>query len=104
MTDEQTEPNPLQWMQDAPTRFGAGVAAATVELGDGQIIPALTFVFRSPNDADEPITVTLIAEAAMFREFQKRLDKAITAATRQVRARLSLRVAGNGKLVVPRHD
>lgn len=87
----------LSWMHDAPRRFGAGVASATVEFDDGSIVPSLTFVFLAPNDSEPPITVSLIADEDVLRVFQAKLDKAITQAVRQRRGFLALRSQSNGK-------
>ena len=73
------------WAGGAPLRSNVIVMPSVAAIGTG-FLPALTFSFRHVND--QPITVTLVASEQVLRRFQRDLDKTVTAAVREVRARL----------------
>lgn len=70
------------WIDEAPKRWDVVVVGAVATIED-RLIPAVTFGFRGGTEA--PVTVTLVNTEIDLRRFQKKLDKAITDALREVR-------------------
>ena len=73
----------MSWLQEAPRRLRAHVEAATIESPDESVWPALAFAFESPDAA--PVTCVFVGREIELRRLQRELDKAITAAIRQVK-------------------
>jgi hypothetical protein len=71
------------WVKDAPKRINPIVVGSTCEIGDTKS-PAVSMAFHGLRPFDT-ISVTLIGTEFDLRKFQKDIDRAITAALRDVR-------------------
>jgi hypothetical protein len=81
----------IEWLDNAPRFTGVNVGPITIEYED-KPYPALVFQFLRASAQDKeqmemtPLMVLADGEKTL-REFQQRLDKAITVALREVKER-----------------